>query len=212
MAKKVDYSKVEKEVGEALIKMQIEQLQQGKPLESSRAIEYYGLGEHARPVQEDPVEKLLAEEAAKESGTIEEDLDEDEISSAHDTLLQVPPRKVPTQRVQTAQKIDSKEQFEAPPEELFLLRRHIFWMKQQGIQDRYTRLGTTQAEVFALKKKGRLTDEDKLRIKTLLKKALQVKEELTKGLGLTSDEALIEREKKRHKTKRFNVREKWLPL
>lgn len=215
MAKKINYSKVEKEVEEALIRMQIEQLQKGIPTQSSRAIEYYGLDEPPRPIQEDPVETLLSEEASKGSSEVIQDEEIAEINPEHDTLLAAKERKVIPRKPQNlteGPKIESKEQYELPPDDLLILRRHIFWMKQHGIEDRYERLGTTLAEISMFRKKQRLADEDKVRIQTLAKKAHQLKEEITKTLGLASDEALIEKEKKRHKTKRFNVREKWLPL
>jgi hypothetical protein len=64
---KIDYSKAEKEISEALRKMRAKQLVEGKPITSKRAADYYGLvEEEPRPAPQDPVEQLLSEEAAKE--------------------------------------------------------------------------------------------------------------------------------------------------
>lgn len=209
MGKKIDYTKVEQQLQEALIRMQVDQLIQGKPITSKNAQDYYGLGDETpRPVQEDAVMKLIAE------GLTDEEQDpEEEISPDQDQMKQAPKRNTPPQTLATPlPKAIPKETYDEPISDLMLLRRHIFWMKQQAMNDRYELLGTTQEEVFALRRKERLSPEDKLRIRALLQKAKAVREEIIEDLGAVSDDTLIQKEKKRHLTKRFNVREKWIPL
>lgn len=63
---KIDYSKVEREMKEALHRLQAKHLAQGKSITSKRASDFFGLDEpRARPVPEDPVVALLGQEAAK---------------------------------------------------------------------------------------------------------------------------------------------------
>jgi hypothetical protein len=64
---KFDYSKIESELQKTLHEMRSKDLKEGKTIMSKRTEEYYGLDEETpRPVPQEPVEKLLREEAAKE--------------------------------------------------------------------------------------------------------------------------------------------------
>ncbi len=220
MRQKIDYSKAEKQFDEALTKMQIEQLSQGKPLTSSRAEEYFGLNEQERPLSEDPVEKLIEEEFSDkqttpesvESGANDREV-ETQIEAQIDTLEKASPRRSPPQKAILPDKpVITKEMVEKPPSELLVLRRHIFWMKQQGIKDRYEQLGTSLQEVLSLRKKERMTDEEKLRVQSLKRKAEELRQKIIEKQGKSNNETLVEQEIKRHRTKRHNVREKWLPL
>ncbi len=60
---KIDYSKAEDGMNEAVQRMRIQKLQEGKPVTSDRAAEFYGLDNAPRLAPEDPIERLLAEEA-----------------------------------------------------------------------------------------------------------------------------------------------------
>ncbi len=210
--KKIDYSKVEQHLAEALIRMQVDQLTHGKPTASQRSKDYYGLDDTTpRPVREDPVERLIEEGLVEKPGV--EQVEIEDFSSTPDKIQQSTQRRsAPPQLPIPLPKAPSKEMVEEPISDLLLLRRHIFWMKQQGIQDRYEQLGTSMPEIFALRRKSRLSDEDKLRIQALLKKARAIRESIMEQKGTVSDEMLIESEQKKHKTKRLNVREKWLQL
>lgn len=216
MAKnKIDYSKVEQQLKEALIRMQVDQITQGKPTASQRAKDFYGLDDTTpRPVREDPVERLI-EEGLTDETTQEPKSEEliEEMTVTEDKIEKAPARRSPAPVLSSPiPKAESKELLEIPATDLLVLRRHIFWMKQQGMKDRYEQIGTSLKEIFGFRKKPRLSDEDKLRIQALLKKAKAICEKIMEQKGKVSDEKLIESEQKRHKTKRLNVREKWLQL
>jgi predicted outer membrane protein len=97
-----------------------------------------------------------------------------------------------------------------PP--LYILRKHLLWFIRKRVANIYKLLGTTKEEVITLRKKKNLTPEESKRVDEILKKAQEINQRLMKKLGIDTDEALIEKEVQKHKTKRFNIRESWLPL
>lgn len=67
---KIDYSKAEREMHDAMQRMRVKDLAEGKTVTSQRAADYYGLSQEApRPTPEEPVAKLVREEAAQLEST-----------------------------------------------------------------------------------------------------------------------------------------------
>jgi len=236
---KINYSKAEKVVGEALRKMRARQLAEGKTVTSKRAEEYYGLSDkYPRPVPQDPVEQLLSEEAAKEETeheiiatppSDEETADEEtppglEVSDPFFEMEEeteeadklVPAKKqskrVPKKEISEVADVPSSEKFHEPLSPLALLRKHLFWLKRLHVDNRFETIGTTMEEISSLCNTRRLSSEQLDRINELNKRAQTVKEQLLKKTKSETDENLIERQKKAHKNKRFHKKESWLPL
>lgn len=259
---KINYSKIEQMLQEAMQKLQYKQLAEGKPIISLRAQEYYGITDEPRPVSEDVIEKLLDEEAAIEKERLEEERQQEKEEqeqpiapsaqseqaaesgatpsfeppaltlfseqkaeeSAELPIMQAPPKEeslsTSKKRIHAPPKrptlpfdfSQTSEKFAEKASPLYLLRQHIFWMKLQHLENRYELLKTSKEEVFGWRQKRRLSEEDLVRIKTLLQKAQEFKAFWLKKRGMTTSEALIEQQQKKHRTKRFNVREKWLPI
>ncbi len=80
------------------------------------------------------------------------------------------------------------------------------------MDDRYEKLGTTKDEIGALRKADRLSEKQVLRVQELNKRAEEMKKEILKKTGKESLEELVEKEKIRHKRKRFKTRETWIQL
>lgn len=76
---KIDYSKAEREMHDALQRMRVKELAEGKSVTSQRAADYYGLAQTTpRPTPEEPVAKLVREEAAKLESTQQRKKEEEE--------------------------------------------------------------------------------------------------------------------------------------
>ena len=74
-------------------------------------------------------------------------------------------------------------------------------------------LGITPKELKeALDKAKELSLEDWIRLKKIRERVLEYKQELWDKIPHASNEELVEQERKKHVYKRFNVRDKWLPL
>lgn len=74
-------------------------------------------------------------------------------------------------------------------------------------------LGITPAELKAfLKGVKELTQQDWAKLKVIRERLLAYKKELWDKIPHLSDEDLVQRERKKHINKRFNTRDKWLPL
>jgi hypothetical protein len=227
----IDYSKAEKEVEKAVQHERVKNLIEGKPITSSNAIRYFALEEDTpRPPPPDNVEKLLCETAAAEEDELlqeeaqteaseeEEETEEefeilekipesDTLKKARKQSTRLPKRKpIPGKTLPLAEKFLEKSAL------LFILRQHILWLKRLHFDDRYEKLGTTKEEIFAFRRSRRLSDVDLKRIKELNVRAEKLKKELLEEEEITTVEEEIEREKQRHKTKRFNTRETWIPL
>lgn len=243
---KINYSKVEQMLQEAIQKLQYKQLSEGKPIISSQAQEYYGISNEARPVLEEVVEKLLDEEAALEKEKRLPPKEPPEIPVAEQTtptsLSFEPPslfeneeyggepsiQATPMEEsIETAKKrlrvplkrpeivfdpTQTSEKFVEKTSPLYLLRQHIFWMKRQHLEKRYEILKTTKEEIDDLRRKSRLTEKDLIRIQELINNAKEFRSFWLKKQGMNTSDDLILEQKKKHKNKRFNVREKWLPI
>ena len=241
---KIDYSKAEREMHEALQRMRVKSLAEGKSVTSQRASEYYGLEEQdPRPTPEEPVAKLLREEAAKQE--VLEKLEQQQLSSQEmgpstpidepvlieqeeeEPAFEVigkPPvydvlRKARGQSIRPPKAIASpppevppSDAFFEPSSLLYILRQHILWLKRKRYDNRYEMLGTTREEVMAFRHTKRLSDEQLARIKELNARAEEVKAGILAEQGIKTDETQIERQKEKHRTKRFNIKETWLPL
>ena len=110
------------------------------------------------------------------------------------------------------EKIKTTEESATPASSLFLLKKHIFWFKKKKLKNFYQTLGTTEEEIDELCKKQKLDKNDDEKIQHFLKNAMQLKDSLLKKIGADDDERFIEKERKRHITKRFNIRDSWLQL
>lgn len=242
---KIDFSKGEESINDAIQKMRMKQLREGKAITSQRAVDYFGLDNSPRPLPEDSVERLLEEEAVAplEEETAENQLEniqgeDQEISQpvdseeqdeyeefgeayetvpAYERLVKFKPRKHEGAQIQKQQSIAPA--LESPTQErneeispLLTLRKHILWLKLQGIDDRYERLGTTKKEIFLLRRKKELSHDDIRRISQLISKAKEIKSALQKEKGHDSDDKLIEKQQKYYKNKYLSVRDRWLKL
>ena len=209
---KVDFTKVEESLAKALQANLIKKIVLGEPTVSTEAVSYYRMDDGPRPKPIDPIIQALdelrkeaeeleeearlaflaagGEEAAKEEALKEEEKIPSEIQ---------PPEKVPTKKVPTF----------TP---LFLLRQHLLWFKRKKIKDVFTTLGIGEQEIRDLRKKSSLNEEEQQKILDLLEKADDLRTSIIKKLGVEDDTVYIEKERKKHITKRFKVKETWLPL
>lgn len=243
---KIDYSKAEREMHEALQRMRVKNLAEGKSVTSKRASEYYGLEEQApRPTPEEPVAKLLREEAAKEEVEEKKRLEQKDQPSPSETgqeqpspisteaeeeeeipfeIIRRPPvydvmrkargqsRRPPKAIAAPPPEVPPSDKFLEPSSHLYILRQHILWLKRKHFDNRYELLGTTREEVMAFRHAKRLSDEQVQRIKELNYRAEEVKAGILAESGVKTEEMLIQQQKQKHKTKRFNVKDTWLPL
>jgi hypothetical protein len=211
---KIDFSKVEQSLGEAMHHFFIKKLVDGHFTGNARAISYLGQ-QRSKPGPQDSVIECLVdirseeeEEAKKEQelafGTLPEKATqaEPEISQEEQSTPFVPPPEEPMMA-------DEEKPTIAP---IFILRNRIRWFIKKRVTNVYQLLGTTKEEVSALRRKTTLSDSEQARITELIAKSSELHQLLNKKLGVGDNEALIASEKKKHRTKRFNVRETWLPL
>ena len=85
-------------------------------------------------------------------------------------------------------------------------------MRQKRVGRLNAKIGTTKTEVDELIHKESLTPEEMKRLEEIVEKTHQVKIEAMKELGLETDEVVVEKQRKKQITKRFNIREDWLPM
>lgn len=236
---KVDFVKVEEKLSLALHSMFVKKLIAGESTVSTRAVEFYRMDDGPRPKPIDTVE-IGMQELEKEAKEIEMEARLAEEAKLHEALKKAPQKigtsqlfqekkskdkepiqKEPTQEaaklvIQTLilspEKVTTIEDTLVPPTHLFLLNKQLAWFKKKKIKDIYTQLTTTKKEITDLEAKKILTDDDQKRILEILEKSKKLKEELLQKLGVGNDDALIEKERKKHINKRFNVKESWLPL
>jgi len=227
MGKKIDYSKAEKEISEAIQKTNIKHLSEGKSITSRRAAEFYGIEEPVEhPAPTDPVEEMLEEAASEEEAYKlspqeteegEEPIPEEEHfpsieeTPTHDTLEQHKPVRS-TRARPPPPTLPYSETFVEATSPLTVLENHLLWFKQQHVKKRYAQLGTTKEEIVSFQKSHRLSPEQKARIQELNTKAKELKETLLKEQGCTSDETLIKEQQQQHKRKRFHIKKSWTPL
>ena len=235
---KINYSKAEREMLDALQRMQVRNLAEGKTITSRRAEEFYGIkDESPRPIPEEPVAKLLREEAAEDEAAQNKSVSEsvegevgpqmakpsdDEVSSydstkrppIYDVLKKTKPQstRLPRSVAAPPPEIPSSDTFFEPTSRLYVLRQHILWLKRKHFDNRYELLGTTKDEVMSFRRANRLSQEQIARINEINAHAEEVKAGILAEQGMKTEETQIEHQKQKHKTKRFNIKETWLPL
>lgn len=92
------------------------------------------------------------------------------------------------------------------------LQRELKMLKKQE-QDIYVKLGIKKKVLKRMIENPQdLTPEDWQSLKQIQEKIIAFREELKKKLPSVNNDELVETERFRHLTKRFNVNEKWLPL
>ncbi len=207
----LDFFKVEQTIGNALHhQLFVKKLSRGEAVSFARAVLFFGY--HVpKPSPQDSVIQALVDMQ------FEFEEEEEELEpTGEDTMEHRPKRKMPPNAV-------------APPEvvapepisfaedvtrinPLLILRNRILWLIRKKVANVYRLIGSTKEEMVALRKKQPLTDDDIKRINELINKSNEVTQRTKKRIGAETDDALIETEKKKHRTKRFNVRESWLAL
>ncbi|MBS0634724.1 MAG: hypothetical protein JSR37_04605 [Verrucomicrobia bacterium] len=200
---KIDFNKVEQNLHKAMHTMFVKNLVSGKESSHKRAVIFFG--HHlAKPSPADSVIEAINEWRIEQA--LSESIAESEASGQ--AALPVPPISVADEKA--AEDQVPSDQYVVSP--LYILRKHLLWFIRKRVANIYKLLGTTKEEVVALRKKKELTAEDKKRVEEILAKANEINQRLMKKLGLDTDEALVETEVKKHKSKRFNIRDSWLPL
>ncbi len=219
---KIDYSKAEESMNEAIERMRAQKLQKGLTVTSDHAIEFYGIDDTPRNKPKDSVEILLEEEALGGKTEIKPDTEnEDEYEELGKTVKEIPlsetlvksrPRKSYQQEKAVVVESSPRENVTEPISPLLKLRKHILWLKTKGIKERYELLGTTKNEVLTLRKKKELTQKDIERVQELNDNAEKVRSDLLKKESINTDNDLIEQQKKASKNKYLSVRDRWLKL
>lgn len=218
---KIDFKKVEESLSKALQKRLMKKLVEGEPTVSERAVEFYRMDAGSAPKPQDAViqeleqieqeekefqeqekRRLEQEKAQKEGKPVAPLQKKEEPPPA--AALPTPPSKEEVVQVPTVGDVTFTP--------LFLLRKHILWFKQKHVKDLYKLLGTTPDEIKALRKKKELSEKENKRIQELITKAIDIKARIMKKLGIEEDSSLVEKERKRHIHKRFNIKDTWLPL
>ncbi|MBS0655013.1 MAG: hypothetical protein JSR46_04490, partial [Verrucomicrobia bacterium] len=173
-----------------------------------RASSYVGL-EQNKPIPQDSVIQALMEiDKEEEEALPGVALEEEESKDKIDELVSQSLTKGTWD--ESFASFSDEDMANIPP--VFILRRRIRWFIRKRVANIYKLLGTTKEEVSALRKKAELTADELKRVNDLLIRSTEINVLLNKKLGLDSNEALIDLEKKKHLTKRFNIRESWLPL
>jgi hypothetical protein len=210
---KVDFSKVEENLRQAMHTIFVKKIEQGMSSVSERAADFYRLDETQGRGPTDSVIEAL-EEMAQEGDiggsepttvALGGDLDTTETMRSSKS-----PPKMKELKEEAAKASLPTEKPSLSP--LFLLRRHLLWFAKNRIEKIYELLGTTKEEVQALRKKEKLTETDQQLLQAILQKAEEVKRDFAQKMGLASDEDLISKEREAHRTKRFNVKKSWIPL
>ncbi len=234
---KIDFSKVERQLTDALHSMFVKKLYEGKPSVSKRAVTFYAMDSGPRPKPRDAVvdeleaiekeekefekqerERKIREEENIRKGLLEQQMHEEGSDFNEPKAEAVHPENAPITEQKQPVEIPQREYIPTTDEvplahpSMLQLRRLVLWMKQKRVIDLFKYIGTTEEEYLQLRRKTTLTSEDEERIEQILKMAKQVKGKILKKLGIEEDATLIAKEAKKHKTKRFNIKDTWLPL
>jgi hypothetical protein len=221
---KIDLSKVEAQISQTLHSMFVKKLLEGRATISSNAIAYFGLDDGKRPKPQDPIVEAI-DDLKKEEKELEWERYEDEKQKAlaenkppppppkekPKSLGETPPPSTPT-KIPEREKVPTSEEETVMLSPLFILSKHFLWFKKKKIKGVYETLKTTEEEIQALQDKKMLSELEKRRVEDILINAKDFKEKVIKELGLEDDLTLIEAERKKHLTKRFHIKETWLPL
>ncbi len=199
---KIDFSKVEQNLHQAMHMIFVKNLVAGKEVAHRHAVLF--LGHHLdKPSPQDSVVEAINE------WRMELAVDETVAETQKELALpQMEPVSAPDEE-KAAQNIPQEEYLISP---LYKLRKHLLWFIRKRVANIYKLLGTTKEEVIELRKKKNLSEEEQKRVQEILVKSQEINQRLMKKLGIDTDDALIEKEVKKHRTKRFNIRESWLPL
>ncbi len=201
---KIDFNKVEQNLHLAMHTMFIKTLVSGKESAHKRAIIFFG--HHInKPSPSDSVIEAINEWRLDQA--LLETLDETEKKTA---VSEPTGPEVQAPDEQAAEAAVPQNKYSVPP--IYILRKHLLWFIRKRVANIYKLLGTTKEEVLALRKKKELLPEEYQRVEEILAKAVEINKRLMKKLGIDTDDALIEKEVRKHRTKRFNIRESWLPL
>lgn len=203
---KIDFTKVEQNIHDAMHTMFVKNIVSGKGSSRKRAIIYFG--HHIpKPLANDSVIQAINE------WRIEQALAEVVAESEKDdvpTPSPYPEKTITAPDEDQAEAAIPQDKYVVSP--VYILRKHLLWFIRKRVANIYKLLGTTKEEVIAFRKKTELTPDDYTRVGEILTKANEINQRLMKKLGIDTDDALIEQEIKKHKTKRFNIRDSWLPL
>lgn len=208
---KIDFLKVEQNLSEAIHKTFIKKLSKGKPSVYPRAYAFLGFNIN-KPKPADSVIDAIIEwrSELKESGAeiVNLTLPQQVVPPGSELLLSAPVGE--KDLTATPDVVPPDEPIHLHP--VYVLRKHLLWFVRKRVANIYKLLGTSKEEITNFRKKKEFTPEELDRINELLGKARDINKRLLKKLGLDSDDALVEKEKKRHMLRRFNVRDSWLPL
>lgn len=188
----LDFSKVEHTLGMALHHIFVKSLVEGQPINYARAIAYLG-NKEAKPSPHDSVVEAMIE--------IQQEIDEVE-----KTL----PVFLPAIETQLTSQEEQVSAFKVSP--VSILRKRILWLIKKNVVNIYNKIGSSKEEMLLLRAKSELTKEEIRRVHELLNKTNELAIKIKQTLGIETDEALVEKEKKKHLTKRLNVRDTWLTL
>lgn len=208
---KIDFLKVEQNLGEAIHKTFIKKLSKGKPSVYPRAYGFLGFNVR-KPSPPDTIDDAIGEwrEELKESGAeLATEKVEQAIPPGTDLhALLTPPEEKDLTAVPDP--IPPEDPIHLNP--IYILRKHLLWFVRKRVANIYKLLGTTKEEIISFRKKREFTPEEAKRIEEILAKSKEINAKLMKKLGLDTDDSLVEKEKKKHMLRRFNVRDSWLPL
>ncbi len=213
---KIDFIKVEETLANALSAMFVKKIKEGKPAVSKRAVRFYRLDDGPRPKMQDPVIQTLEELREEEKKMLEEEKsqEEEEALSKKETPLppSTPPQIPAEENVPTDDDYIDPEKIDRRLFMLALLRQNLKWFRKHRIKNLDARIGSNIEEVRTLEDKETLTPEELHRLGEIVKKSHEVRVDIMKELGLDTDEVVIEKQREKHSTRRFNVKDHWLPL
>jgi hypothetical protein len=186
----LDFSQIEYTLGTALHHIFIKTLVDGDPVNYARAIAFFG-NEEGKPTPYDSVVEAMVE--------IQKDIEE---------IDQTLPAFLPA--IAATPKMDLPPEVKIPP--MIILRKRILWLIKRNVANIYNKIGSSKEEMTELKAKTDLTLEEIRRVQELLKNTHELTLKIKQKLGIETDEGLVDKEKKKHLTKRLNVRDSWLAL
>ena len=104
--------------------------------------------------------------------------------------------------------------------EVVISQHHLLSSLQRDLKelyrhgpDIYTQLGIKKKEMKKfIEHPDTLTPQDWERLKQVKAHVDEFKKEIVKNLPQISNESIVEQERVKHVTKRFNIRDKWIPL
>lgn len=223
---KIDFTKVEEKLAQAIHSMFVQKLMSGKETISDHAIAFYGIDSGPRPKPKDSVVEALQELEIEAEAERVAQLAELAASQGQTDIKEpiqeikkpepLPEIKLPEVTPEAAQNVPAITILPTTPppplSPLFLLRRHLLWFKRKKVKNYYELVKTTKEEIAEFRKKETFNEQELERIRELLQNAEEIKIRLMKKLGLEDDTTVIERERKKTINKRFNIKDTWLPL